>query len=37
MALQKAYNVKIFSLSGTFGKVLSERKIQNDISFSGQL
>lgn len=37
MALQKAYNVKIFSLSGTFGKVLSERIIQNEVSFSGQV
>lgn len=37
MALQKAYNVKIYDLSGSFERVLTEKKIMNDVSFSGQL
>jgi hypothetical protein len=37
MVLQKSYNVKIYDLSGSFERVLSERKIMNDVRFSGQL
>jgi len=37
MAIQKAYNVKIYDLSGSFERILGERKIMNDVSFSAQL
>jgi hypothetical protein len=37
MVLQKAYNVKIYDLSGSFERVLSERTIMNNVNFSAQL
>lgn len=37
MARQKAYNVKVFSLTGNFQRVLSETKIQNEIYFTAWL
>lgn len=37
MALQKQYNIKVYSLSGVYQKTLSQNIIISDISFSSQI
>lgn len=37
MALQKAYNIKVFSLSGLYQKTINERQIMGDVRFTSQL
>lgn len=37
MALQKAYNIKVYNLVGTYQKTINERQIMGDVRFTSQL
>lgn len=37
MALQKAYNIKVFNLSGVYQKTINEKQIMGDVRFTSQL
>jgi hypothetical protein len=37
MALQKAYNIKVFNLSGVYQKTINEKQVMGDVRFTSQL